>query len=333
MGTLSEAGLSYSLSLNEFQAETQNEYFKYIVNSLKAGIESGITLAEGMNGFPKVFSREFVHLVQAGEQTGTMSNSFRELRRYLEWLERLGGDIRQATTYPAFIAVTLCIFVLYLFSSVIPKITAILIDMKLKLPLITRLIVGLSEFALHTWYIWIAAFIATPLALRIGVRLNGRFACFIDKCKLGIPVFGNLLRLILQARFTQNFSIMHRAGVSIIENLELCRGFIGNRVYASSLSRALRNIQEGITLSDSLKKSGLFSGLVVRMFAVGEASGDLENTLMHAAAYYEEEVPRRIKQVFGILEPLIILLLVAVIGMVALAIFLPILSISQGISQ
>jgi type IV pilus assembly protein PilC len=330
MGTLSEAGLSLIVALSEFANETQNLMLKHVVETLRSNVENGKMLSDVMAQFPKVFTKEFVHLIRAGERTGTLPNSFKELRSYLEWLERVSGDIKQATTYPIFVSVALAVFVLYLFSSVIPKITTILIDMKLKLPLITKIIVFLSDIAIHSWYYWVAGGIITPLLFKFLLRKNQKFAIFIDQIKLKIPIFGTLIQLIVQARFTQNFSILHRAGVSILENLELCKGFIGNLLFEKALLKASQDVQEGINLSVSLKNSGLFTGLVIRMFAVGEASGDLENSLKHAANYYDEEVPRRVKRVFGLLEPIIILFLVGIIGVIALAIFLPILSISGG---
>jgi len=331
LGTLAEAGLPLTGALNEFIDESQNEFFCHVVATLRDRVENGETLSAGMRLFPKVFSREFVYLIRAGEQTGTIPSSFKELRGYLEWLDRLNGDIRQATTYPAFITVTLAGFILFLFSSVVPKITAILVDMKLELPLITKIIIGISNGTMATWHLWLAGGIGIPILVKIAVVRSEAFALLVDGYKLRLPIFGNLLQFIIQARFTKNFAVLHRAGISVIENLELSRGFVGNLLYAKALKTALDNIQEGKTLSESFRESGLFSGLVIKMFAIGESSGNLEESLRHAADYYDEEVPRKIKQVFSILEPVIIVMLIGIIGMVAMAIFLPILSISQGL--
>ena len=333
MGTLAEAGLSLIGALGEYASEATNVTMKYISETLKTEVENGKSLSDGLARFPKTFTREFVYLVKAGEQTGTLPSSFKEIRSYLEWLERVSGEVKQATTYPVFVSVALGVFVLYLFSSVVPKITAILIDMKLKLPLITKIIVFLSDIAIQTWYMWLIAAVVVPVSYKFAVQKSTAFALLVDRVKLDIPVFGTLIRLIIQARFTHNFAILQRAGISILENIDLCKGFIGNKLFEKALEVASHDIQEGINLSVSLKKSGLFNGLVIRMIAVGEASGDLENSLKHASTYYDEEVPRRVKRVFGILEPLIILFLVGIIGSVALAIFLPILSISQGLGS
>ncbi len=331
MATLADAGLSLTGALSEYSAESQHVTMKYISEALKSEVENGKTLSESLARFPKVFTNEFVYLVKAGEQTGTLPNAFKEIKSYLEWLERVSGDVKQATTYPMFLSIALGIFVLYLFSNVVPKITKILIDMKLELPLITKIVVFISDAAINTWYLWIIAGVALPLIYKFIIKKNQAFMLIADSVKLELPVFGTLIRLLTQARFTHNFAILHRAGISVLENLELCKGFVGNALFQNALIKASRDVQQGITLSESLKSSGLFNGLVLRMFAVGEASGDLENSLNHVSMYYDEEVPRRVKRVFSILEPMIIIVLVGIIGAVALAILLPIMSISQGL--
>lgn len=331
LGALSNAGLSLVDALSDYASEIQNPAFKKIVESLSRGIKNGQTLSEGMSQYPRVFSKEFIHLIHAGEQTGTLPRSFKELRSYLEWLERINGDIKQATIYPLLVTIVLALFILFLFSSVVPKITSILIEMKVELPLITRVIMIISSISVRYWWLILLVTTAIPLAIKILARKSMAASKMIDSLKLRIPVFGILLQIIIQARFTQNFAVLHRAGISILENLQLCKGFIGNQIYAIALQKAYQEVTDGGSLSTALKNCGLFSGLVVRMFSVGEVSGDLENSLTNAAAYYDEEVPRRVKRAFSVLEPLIIISLVAVVGAVALAVFLPILSMSDGL--
>jgi type II secretory pathway component PulF len=331
LGTLTEAGYSLVAALSDFSSETKNLYFKKVIDAIRVDVENGNAMSDSLSKFPRVFSKETICLIRAGEQTGTLPNSFKELRSYFEWTERVNADVKQATTYPAFVSVILMLFILFLFSNIIPKVTKVFVDMKLQLPAITKVLVFLSTVAAHTWYLWLMAGIAAPLAIKIGAKRNPAFAFLIDSMKLRVPVFGALNRLIIQSRFTQNFATLHRSGISILENLELCKGFIGNRVFIKAIEQAYYDVQEGVSLSASLKGSGLFSMLIVRMFAIGEASGALDASLIHAAVYYNEEVPRRVKRVFTILEPLIILFLVFVVGSVALGIFLPILSISKGL--
>lgn len=332
-GTLCEAGLSITTALRDFAEETRNPYFRSVLEGMATSVESGETLASSMACHPDIFKTEFVSVVRAGEKSGRLPESFAEIKSWLEWQERIAGDIRQATTYPMVVSILLSLFILYLFSSVVPRIAAILETMHVAMPFITRLVLGVSHLATRTWWLWLGIFIGIPLGIRQWIRRSPRFAEWWDGLLLRLPVLGELNSMGSQSRFAQNFAVLHRAGISILENLELCTGLVGNRRFSRALSFAIRDVGEGGSLTASLRKSGLFSPLSLRMLAAGEQSGDLEKALGNVARYYNEELPRRIKRAFGLLEPALIVVLVAVVGTVALAVFLPILSLGSGIRK
>jgi len=331
--TLTDAGLPITTAFRDFADETRNTYFRSVLEGIATSVESGETLASSMSLHPDIFKVEFISVVRAGEKSGRLPESFTEIRSWLEWEERISGDIRQATTYPMVVSILLALFVLFLFSSVIPKIAAILEDMHVAMPLITRLILGASHAASRTWWIWLLLLVGIPLATRLAIRRSEAFAERWDSMLLRLPVLGELNSMGAQSRFAQNFAVLHRAGISILENLELCMGLVGNRCFAKALSFAIRDVGEGGTLTGSLRRSALFSPLCLRMLAAGESTGDLEKALSNVARYYNEELPRRIKHAFSLMEPAMILVLVAVVGTVALAIFLPILSLGSGLRR
>lgn len=332
-GTLSDAGLSITTALRDFASETQNAYFRSVLEGMATSVESGETLAASMAMHPDIFKSEFVSVIRAGEKSGRLPESFAEIRTWLEWQERIDGDIRQATTYPLVVSILLAVFILYLFSAVVPKIAHILEEMHVAMPLITRIVLGISRFVSKTSLFWIGLFVGVPLAFKAAIRRSEPFAEWWDGVLLKLPVFGALNSMGAQSRFAQNFSVLHRAGISILENLELCTGLVGNRCFARALGFAIRDVGEGGTLTGSLRRSTLFSPLSLRMLAAGESTGDLEKALSNVAKYYNEELPRRIKRVFSLLEPALIVILVAVVGTVALAIFLPILSLGAGLKK
>jgi type IV pilus assembly protein PilC len=331
IGTQLEAGVSLHSSLIGFAEEIHHPWFKFVVQEIVHRVEGGASLSDGMRLFPQVFNTEFHQLIRAGERTGTLARAFHDLRVHLEWVDDLMGNVRQATTYPLVVGSALFLFVLYLFAFVIPKISRVLSDMHLDLPVITRVVFGIGSFVAHSWFIWIGLFLILPIVVRIWVRRSEKFSYWLDKQKIAVPFVGHLLSLILQSRFTHNFSVMHRAGISILENLELSAELMGNRVFRKAILDARKSVREGNRLTESLRASGVFSGLVVQMLYVGESAGILEKSLQYAADYYDKEVPRALKVVFSIFEPLMILSLVLIVGCVALAIFLPIISISGGI--
>ena len=331
--TLSDAGLSITVALRDFAEETQNTYFRSVLEGMATSVESGETLASSMAMSPDIFRSEFISVIRAGEKSGRLPESFSEIRVWLEWQERIAGDIRQATTYPMVVSIVLALFILYLFSSVVPKIATILEDMHVAMPLISRIVLGISHLATKTWWAWLLLFGGTPLAFKFALKRSEPMAEWWDGVLLKLPVFGELNSMGAQSRFAQNFAVLHRAGISILDNLELCMGLVGNRRFSKALGFAIRDVGEGGTLTGSLRRSGLFTSLSLRMLAAGESSGDLEKALNNVARYYNEELPRRIKRVFGLMEPALIVVLVAVVGTVAMAIFLPILSLGSGLRK
>lgn len=331
MGVLVEAGVPLTQAIKDFIAEVSNPYLKFIVKDLYQSVTNGESFSQALAAYPKVFTDEFVYLIRAGERTGTLPSALKELKKYLEWRDKIKSEMSQATIYPAIVASVVGIFILFLFSSVVPGIAKILIDLKVELPWMTKVVMWISNFILSYGIFLGAAIITTVVATIISYRKYPQFAHHVDGLKLQIPVIGELTSLVLQARFIHNFSIIHRAGISILENLELCYKFVPNRIYQKAISQIREAIRDGESLSESFRDVKVFSSLIVRMVAVGENSGNLDDSLVHASRYYDEEIPRKLKKVLSLLEPALILSLIGIVGFVALAIFLPIMSISGGL--
>lgn len=331
MGVLVEAGVPLTQAIKDFIAEVSNPYFKHIIKELYQGVTNGESFSDSLAAFPKVFTDEFVYLIRAGERTGTLPSALKELKKYLEWRDKIRSEMSQATVYPAIVATVVGIFILFLFSSVVPGIAKILIDLKVELPWMTKVVMWISNFILSYGIFLGVGLIIAIVTLVFSYRKYPQVAYEIDGLKLKIPVIGELTSLVLQARFIHNFSIIHRAGISILENLELCYKFVPNRIYQKAINQIREDVRDGESLSDSFRDVRVFSSLIVRMVAVGENSGNLDDSLVHASRYYDEEIPRKLKKVLSLLEPALILSLIGIVGFVALAIFLPIMSISGGL--
>lgn len=331
MGVLVNAGVPLTQAIKDFVSEVSNPYFKYIVKDLYQRITNGESLSGSLAIYPKVFSDEFVYLVRAGERTGTLPSALQELRKYLEWKDKIKSEMTQATVYPATVAIVVSVFILFLFSSIVPGIVKILIDLKVELPWMTVVVIAISDFILGYGFYVLGISIVSLFTLVFCYRKYPKFAYEIDGLKLKIPITGELTSLVLQARFIHNFSIIHRAGISILENLELCYRFVPNRIYQKAITQIREDVRDGQSLTDSFRDARVFSSLIVRMVAVGENSGNLDDSLVHASNYYDEEIPRKLKKVLSLLEPALIITLIGIVGFVALAIFLPIMSISGGL--
>ncbi len=320
-------GVPMMQALDIAAADCAHPRFRTTLVELKRLVESGEPLADGMSRFPKVFAIHFTSLVRAGESSGTVPESFLELKRYLEWQEQVIADIRQATIYPAIVLGVVCLFVLVLFTFVVPKFVSLLTLAKVSLPLITRIVFSVSDVAKATWWMWMTAFILIPTGVQLARRRSRRFDIAFDRLKFGLPVFGQLNHMLVVSRLAHNLAVLYRSGISIINALKLCRDLVGSALVGTALEDVAQRVEAGEVISDAMRRHPVFPQLLIRMVAMGERTGNLDTSLENVATYFNTIIPRRIKKVFSIMEPALILFLVGVVGTVALAIFLPILSL------
>jgi type IV pilus assembly protein PilC len=324
-------GIPMMQALEIAAADCTNPRFRATIIELKRLVESGEGLADGMARFPRVFAAHFTSLIRAAETSGTVPEAFLELKRYLEWQEQIVADIRQATIYPAIVLGVVCLFVLVLFTFVVPKFVALLSVAKVSLPLITRVVFAASDVAKATWWVWMAGFLILPVSVQIARRRSKRFDVLFDRLKFGAPVFGALNHMLVISRFAHNLAVLYRSGISIINALKLCRDLVGSSLLGEVLGDVAQRVEAGEIISDAMRRHPVFPQLLLRMVAMGERTGNLDTSLENVASYYNVVIPRRIKKVFSIMEPALILFLVGVVGTVALAIFLPILSLMGAI--
>ncbi|MCK6500497.1 MAG: type II secretion system F family protein [Nitrospira sp.] len=326
-----KVGIPMVQALDIAAADCANPRFRATVSELKRLVESGEPLADGMARFPKVFAGHFTSLIRAAETSGTVPEAFLELKRYLEWQEQIISDIRQATIYPAIVLGVVCLFVLVLFTFVVPKFVTLLTVAKVGLPLITRVVFSLSDIAKATWWLWILAIVVAPIVVQTCRKRSRKFDIKFDRVKFALPIFGQLNHMLVIARFAHNLAVLYRSGISIINSLKLCKDLVGSALVGESLVDVVQRVESGETISEALRRHPVFPQLLIRMVAMGERTGNLDTSLENVASYFNVIIPRRIKKVFSIMEPALILFLVAVVGTVALAIFLPIISLMGAV--
>ncbi len=324
-------GIPILQALEVAAGDCNHPRFKATIVELRKTVEGGESLADGMVRFPRVFPGHFTSLIRAAESSGTVPDAFMELKRYLEWQEQIVSDIRQATIYPAIVLGVVCIFVLVLFTFVVPKFVSLLSIAKVGLPLITRVVFSMSDVAKATWWIWIALVVVAPVCVGIARQKSKKFDIAFDKVKFALPVFGPLNHMLVVARFAHNLAVLYRSGIPIITSIQLCRDLVGSSLVGLSLVDVGQRVESGETISDALRRHPVFPPLLIRMVSMGERTGNLDTSLENVASYYNVVIPRRIKKVFSLMEPALILFLVGVVGTVALAIFLPIISLMGAV--
>ncbi len=333
MSFLTQVGIPLVQALDIAAHDCDNPALAKTIKDVKRHVESGIGFADALERYPRTFRTNFTSLVRAGESSGALVEAFKELKRYMEWQEQTASEVKQATIYPIIVLICTALFVLVLFSFVVPRFAILLTAVKVELPLPTRIVFGFSDFMKATWYWWMGAMVFGPVTIQVLRAKSHRFAVGWDKFWKNVPVLGPLTHMLWISRFAQNLAVLYRNGVSLIQAMKLCEGLVGSKWVADAIVDMRNRIEAGETVSEAMRRHTVFPVLLVRMVLVGEKTGELDHALENVAGYYNLIVPQRIKKLFSILEPAMILTLVGIVGFVALAVFLPILSLMQSIGK
>ncbi|RLA04856.1 MAG: hypothetical protein DRQ54_08985 [Gammaproteobacteria bacterium] len=331
LAILTRAGVSLSDTLKQLEVDCLDSAFAKVIGTLHFNVNTGVEFSQSLEQFPRTFPQLYVELVKAGEVSGNLPEILLDMQHYLEWSDSLASEARQATTYPAIVGIAIVLLVAVLFTFVVPQFTQLLTTMGVALPAPTRIVMAISNVFSSYWYLILLTAVLVPAVIIIGARRSPEFAFRWEKFKLGLPVFGQLRLRLALSRFSHNLAILFRSGIPMVDCLHMLPALVGNVVVADAISRSADDVSEGAGLAESFARHQVFESLVLRMLAVGESTGDMSGALEEASRYYEEAVPRTIKRFFAVLEPTLILFMVGIVGLVALAIFLPLLSLGSSI--
>ncbi len=331
MYTLLEANIPLAEALRNLSQEATNQQMRLALQQIYQQVEAGSPLYAAMDQFSFIFPPQITNLVRAGEESDTLTETFKELERYLDWVDQIRGEVRQATIYPSIVIFAVIGFLILLFTFVIPRFVPILEDLNVPLPTITLVVIGLSEFMSESWWVWMALLILPPLMWRFGRDRIPNVSQWRDGLLLKLPILGELIHMLTLSKFVQNFAVLYKAQIPVLQCLQLCRHLVDNFVFSQALESAHRAVAEGSTIHEALAKHEVFPPMVIQMISVGESTGNLPQTLMNVANFYNREIPRRIKKIFSILEPVITLTLISIVGLIALALFMPMMSLMGGL--
>lgn len=327
-------GVPLVRALDAATRDCKDPRFRKVLSGLQKHVEGGHHFYEALAHYPQVFTTHFTSIIRAGEMSSHLPEAFDDLREYLEWVDQIVAEVRQATLYPIIVLTVIVSFVVLLFTFVVPRFAELLDKLNVKQPLLTQVVFAAGSAARSTWWLWLPTLVAAVLGIPIGRRVSRRFAYALDQLKLQLPVFGELNQMLALSRFTHNLAILYRSGLPILQALELCKhGLIGNAVVEQAVAEISQEVKTGSTIGEAMHRQAVFPAMVLRMVSMGETTGNLDHALQHIAEFYNDIIPRRIKKVFTVLEPALMLLLIGIVGCVALAIYLPILSLMGGIRQ
>ncbi|RMG60452.1 MAG: type II secretion system F family protein [Deltaproteobacteria bacterium] len=319
--TLISAGVPLSQGLTDLVEQTENRHLKEVLEDVQRNIQAGASFSDALGLHADVFSDTYVNIVRAGEATGRLDQVLGDLVRFLEWNEELASQIRHATIYPSIVLTAVVGLTILLFTFVFPRFIVIFEAAKVDLPLPTKIVIWVSTFFKENILTILVALLFSWAAFFLyGRTERGRLV--IDRTKLRLPVVGDLMRKIEASRFCHYLGLLLRSGVDTSQSLWVVERVIKNRFVSSLVHQTREEVTAGGTLSDSLRKAGVFPPVVIRMVAAGESSGSLDETLEKVSEYFDREVPLAVRRTFAILEPLVILFLAVVVLGAALSMFL-----------
>lgn len=329
LSTLLHAGVPAVDAFKAMIEETENESFKHVLEDIEVSVQAGNSIYDAISKHTEVFSEQICNLVHAGEFSGNLAITFEDISSHLEWVDRLMADVKQASIYPLMVIFAVGGLITLLLSFVVPKFTKIFEDIGLTMPALTKLVIKIGE----VWWVGLLIFIALFVVIKILVRYVPKARLAFDNVFLNIPIFGSINRMLIMSRFVHNLELMIKAGVPILQALSLCRNLVASPVMESVIRDAEIAVNEGRKMSEALREHSILSPMVLRMVVVGEETGRLDDALSHVSKRFDQEIPRRIKRAFSILEPIIIMILIIVVGIVVSAVFLPMLSLMSGLNS
>jgi len=317
-----DAGLPLVQCLEILGANQENAFFQKTLTSIRTTVEGGSTLANAMRLHPKVFDDLATNMIEAGETGGILDIILQRIAAYVEKAVKLKSAVKSALIYPVAVVGIAVLVVGALLKFVVPIFANLFTGLGVALPLPTRITIGMSNFVAQFWWFFIIAGVGAVVGVK-QARKNPRGKYFFDKLLLSLPVIGMLLRKIAVARFTRTLGTLITSGVPILEGLSITARTSGNAVLEEALMKVRKAIEEGRTIVDPLRESGVFPNMVTQMIGVGEATGAMDSMLQKIADFYEDEVDAATKDMLALLEPAIIAFLGVFVGGIVISLYMP----------
>ncbi len=320
-----DAGLPLVQCLEILAANQENSAFQKTLTGVRTTVEGGSTLANAMRLYPKVFDDLTTNMIEAGETGGILDIILQRLATYVEKAVKLRSAVKSALIYPVSVISLAVLIVGALLKWVVPIFSNLFAGLGVALPLPTRIVMGLSGFVGQFWWFFIVGGVGMVFAVKY-IRKDPRGKYWMDYGMLKLPIVGILLRKIAVARFTRTLGTLITSGVPILEGLSITARTSGNAVLEEALMKVRKAIEEGRTIVDPLRESGVFPNMVTQMIGVGEATGAMDNMLQKIADFYEDEVDTATKDMLAMLEPVIIGVLGVCVGGIVISLYMPLFS-------
>ncbi len=328
LATMVEAGIPILQGLEALQDQVTQPFLKKVLTNVRDDIQVGSSLSSAFAKHPTVFDTLFVNMVRVGETGGVLSKILDRVASYMEKTLKLKRKVKSALIYPS-VVITMAIGITtLLLVKVVPTFAGIYDSFNQELPPMTQTLITVSNI-LKKFLGWIILFLIGAIYLLARWHKTEKGALILDGALLRLPIFGELLRKVAISRFSRTLATLIQSGVPILESLDIVKKTIGNKVIEIVVENVKNNVREGTSIVAPLSKSGVFPPMVVRMISIGEKSGEMEKMLLKVAEFYDDQVDAAVDGLTSVIEPLIIGVLGIIVGFIVIALFLPIINITQ----
>lgn len=318
-----QSGMSLVEALETLKDQTSNKELQKILEEISVDIRGGKSFSDALSKYPRAFSDIFVSMVKSGEKSGKLDDTLRKLTEEMEKDYELQAKIKNALMYPVVIFIALVGVLILSLVYVMPQIKKIFEEMNVQLPLLTRIVLGVSDFLAHWWWVFVLAIIVLVLLRKVLFR-SKEWQKRFDAFKLKVPIYGPFLEKIYMERFARNLQTMITAGISITESLEITKSVLTNLVYQDAMDRIIRDVENGLPLAAAIKKEKRFPLMTSQLIAVGEKSGRIDFVLDTLANFYSREVENTTRNLTTILEPVLTIIMGIAIALFVASVIMPI---------
>ena len=334
LATLIDSGLPLLRGLNVLAKQERDTVLRNTINKLADGVQGGSTFSESLAQHPLIFNHLYVNMVKAGEVGGVLELVLCRLAEFQEKAQKIKNKVVAAMVYPIIVMTMAIAIMAFLLVFIVPKFETIFHDMlgDKPLPAITLFVIGVSNFVKNHGLVLLGSLIAAVATYKLIARTRaGR--SIIDRFKLRVPLFGDLIRKTAISRFSRTLGTLVTSGVPILQALNITRETAGNMVIAGAISQVHDSVKEGESIVQPLEASGAFPPMAVSMIDVGEETGQLPEMLLKIADVYDDETDNSVAALTSMLEPIMIVFLALVVGTIVIALFMPLISIISGLQQ
>lgn len=321
-----EAGVSLPKAIRTLSEQSKNKKFQNTLHKIEEDVTRGQNLSDAFSKHPQVFSEVFRSMIKVGEESGTLEEVLKNLTSQMEREENLKSKIKGAMIYPAVILSVMVLIGILMMIMVVPKLASVFEELKVELPLTTKIIINFGQYLTKFWPILILIIILSPILLSL-ISKSKKIKRITDTIFLKFPLISPLIKKINTASTSRTLSALIASGVPIIRSLEIVADTLGNSYFREAIKKAAEDVQKGSKLSQSLKDyQNLYPSIMIQMIAVGEETGETSEILAKLADFYEEEVSNTTKNLSSIIEPLLMVIIGAAVGFFAISMVQPMYS-------